>query len=111
MRCKMGLIVSTKRHSQEQVLVELLVNNSEIRQLRGEHNDIYVFSERTTNTPSRVSLRGKNDATKYFLIPKQLRKELVINGKVSCQRLQSDGRTIFVYVIDPVENNLSFLQT
>ena len=69
--------------------------------LKGEINDVHVFSERVTDVPSRVSLRGKNEATKYFLIPRQLRKDLAIRGKVSCQRLDREGKSVFVYVIDP----------
>ena len=106
----MGVILSTKKHNESQILVEVLIDNNEMRQLRGEHNDVCVFSDKTANTPSRVSLRGKNEATKYFLIPRQLRKELAINGKVSCQRLQNQHKTIFVYVVEPSYENESYLQ-
>jgi len=100
----MGEIMSSKKHNdEEKVVVELLLDYEEYRQLKGEMDDIYVFSDKTARTPSRVSLRGRNEATKYFLIPRQLRKQLAVNGEVSCQRIDSDGKLIFIYVLDPVK--------
>ncbi|HIH23915.1 TPA: hypothetical protein HA251_02675 [Candidatus Woesearchaeota archaeon] len=99
----MGSILSSRRQDAagRRVLVELSIADQELLRLQGEINDVYLFSERVADVPSRVSLRGKNDATRYFLIPRQLRKNLAIRGKVSCQRIDSEGKTIFVYVVDP----------
>jgi hypothetical protein len=83
------------------MVFELLVDEHEARQLKGEINDIYIFSGQAANVPSRVSLRGKNEATKYFLIPTKLRKQLAIHGSVSCQRFDVQERTVFVYVVSP----------
>lgn len=82
----------------------MLLDQDEFRQLKGEMDDVYLFSENVANVPSRVSLRGRNEATKYFLIPKKLRKKLSVNGEVSCQRLETDGKDIFIYVLDPVKD-------
>ena len=82
--------------------MELLLDQTEFKQLKGEMDDVKLFSDRIDAVPSRVSLRGRNEATKYFLIPRQLRKRMVIHGRVSCQRIQGvDGKEIFVYVVDP----------
>lgn len=100
----MGAILCSRRYGKDsnKVVVELVVDSDEFRQLRGEMDNVYLFSEDVANVPSRVSLRGRNDATKYFLIPRQLRQNLSVRGEVSCQRLESeDGKTIFVYVLDP----------
>ncbi len=108
----MGAILSSRRYNEEgeKVVVELLVKDQEVKHLKGEINDVRIFSENVADVPSRVSLRGKNEATKYFLIPRQLRKDLAIKGKVSCQRLDSEGKSIFIYVIDPLrQGNGSFL--
>ena len=104
----MGEIVSSKRHEEDKVVVELLLDHDEYRQLKGEMDDIYVFSDKVARTPSKVSLRGRNEATKYFLIPRKLRKQLAINGEVSCQRLDSDGKSIFIYVLDPIKEGRKF---
>ncbi len=108
-----GIILSSRRHDADgdRVVVELLMKNEEMKQLRGEMNDVHLFAERVSHVPSRVSLRGKNEATKYFLIPRQLRKDLAIRGKVSCQRLDNDGRSVFVYVVEPASQNISMVPT
>lgn len=100
---KLAAILRSKRHrnTTDKVVVEVLLDRDEFRQLRGEMDDICLFSEHVASVPSRVSLRGRNEATKYFLIPRQLRRKLAVHGEVSCQRLESGGKTIFVYVLDP----------
>ncbi len=99
---KMGKILSTKRYSQDErkVVVETLLNNSEFLNLKGHLNEIHLFSDAVAEVPARISLRGKNEATKYFLIPKLLRRNLKFNTKVNCQRIDSEDKAIFVYVVD-----------
>ena len=90
----------TKQDENNTIILEMRVSQEEFRQLRGELNDIYLFTDRVANVPSKVSLRGRNEATRYFLIPRQLRKEIAVHGKVSCQRIENSGKSIFVYVLD-----------
>ena len=100
----MGVILCSRQHEQDRdkVVVEVLVCKTEYRQLRGELDNVRLFSDRTVDVPSKVSLRGRNEATRYFLIPRQLRQRLTVQGHVSCQRIDNDdGRSIFVYVLDP----------
>lgn len=99
----MGEILCCKRYDADarKMVVEVLLNKEEFRNLGGEIDEIYVFSDRTARVPSKVSLRGRNAATRYFLIPRQLRRRLAIHGQVSCQRFETDeGKAIFVYVLD-----------
>lgn len=105
---RVGNILCSRRHAGDKVIVEVLIDQDEFRQLRGELDDVYLFSENVVKTPSKVSLRGRNHATQYFLIPRKLRKDLSIGGEVSCQRLESeDGKSIFVYVLDPYKEGRS----
>lgn len=99
----MGLILGSERYEEDKVVVQVVLNQCEYRQLKGEMDDVYVFSERVASIPSRVSMRGRNEATKYFLIPRQLRKKLAVHGEVSCQRIEQDGKSIFIYVLDPLK--------
>jgi len=96
----MGAILCSRRSDNEHVIVEVLLHQEEYRQLRGELNNVCMFSENVAHVPSKVSLRGRNEVTKYFLIPRQLRKQLLITGSVSCQRLDVAGKAVFVYVLD-----------
>jgi len=99
----MGEILGSRRHDGDtrKVVLEILLSQDELRQLRGEMENVIVIAESAGTTPSRVSLRGRNEATKYFLIPRQLRKQLSIHGSVSCQRLDVSGKSVFVYIVSP----------
>lgn len=99
----MAQLLGMRRHDRDprKLVCEILLDVEESRNLRGEVDNLHVLAEGVANVSSRVSLRGKNEATQYFLIPRQLRKKLDTNASVSCQRLESDGKTLFLYVLDP----------
>ena len=59
---------------------------------------------KVSDIKANISQRGKNEATKYFLIPKELRKGLNFNAKTTCQKIETKTKTIFIYVMD----NLGF---
>ena len=64
-------------------------------------DNIHVFSENVADVTTNISQRGKNEATKYFLIPRELRKGLKFSEKnITCQKIDTKSKTIFVYVID-----------
>lgn len=94
----MGTILTSKRE-EDKVIVETLLEREELVQLRGEFDDIHVFSERTADIETNIARRGKNEATKYFLIPRHLRKDLMINEPVKCQRIDTKDKAIFIYIL------------
>jgi hypothetical protein len=96
----MGTILNSKTTNDGKIIFEVLVDYEEALQLRGHINNIHMFSEDIVDVNSNISLRGKNEATKYFLIPRELRKDLKFNTKVRCQKLEAPTKTIFIYVVD-----------
>ncbi len=94
----MGKILAQKLH-ESGILAEVLLTREEARDLGGEMENVMVFTEERAKTPSRISLRGRNEATKYFLIPKHLRKTLNTRGSVSCQRMKREDKDVFIYVV------------
>lgn len=99
----MGTILCARRSTGDDgVILEVLLTNDEVRQLRGEMDGVVVFSDRTATVSTRMSLRGRNAVTRYFLVPRQLRKGLPVHAGLSCQRLEVDGKVLFVYVLDPL---------
>lgn len=98
----MGQIIASRLFEQndDKVVVEALIDKDEVVQLKGHIDEVYLFSARTADLETSVSLRGKNQATKYFLIPRELRRDLQFNSDVKCQRVDADGKAIFVYVVD-----------
>ena len=96
----MGTIISSRVKDDGKLVFETVVDYDEALQLKGHLSNVHLFSENSAETKANISLRGKNDATTYFLIPKDLRKGLRSNAKTNCQRIDSKGKIIFVYVVD-----------
>jgi len=88
----MGIILGTK--------VEVDYDDS--LKLKGHVKNIHVFSEDAAELKTNLAQRGTNDTTKYFLIPKELREGLNFDKSVKCQKIETDSRKIFIFVMDKV---------
>ena len=102
----MGTIISSKK-DKENVIVEILTEYHEFLQLKGHLNNIRLITEEVAEVQTNISQRGKNAATKYFLIPRQFRKGFKFNNAISCQRLDIKDKVIFFYVINTLKINPS----
>jgi len=89
------------------VRVEVLSDYEEFLQLKGHLNDVYLFTDNTANIQTNISQRGKNEATKYFLIPRQFRRGFRFDNTTSCQRFDVKNKVIFMYVVDKMRVNPS----
>jgi len=98
----MGEILGTKKAENDKIILEILMDYEESLQLKGHTKNIYAFSEDTADIKTNLSQRGKNEATKYFLIPRELRNNLKFNKRVKCQKFETDKKVIFIYVVDRV---------
>ena len=98
----MGQIVGIKALRDDKVVVEVQMNYEESLKLKGHIKNIHLFSENAAEIKTNLSQRGTNEATKYFLIPRELRENLTFNEKVKCQRIDTDLRIIFVYMVDKI---------
>ena len=99
----MGSIVGMKTAKDEKVVVEVELDYNESLQLKGHIKNIHLFSEDAANIKTNLSQRGTNEATKYFLIPRELRDSLTFDEKVNCQRIETGSKVIFVYVVDKIK--------
>ncbi len=95
----MGKIVSAKRNDTG-VLFEVELGYEEATILRGHYDGVHLFTERIGEFETNISSRGKNSATKYFLIPRHLRKNVDYKCPVNCQKIETENKIIFVYVVD-----------
>lgn len=100
----MGSIISSKRDGGK-IIVEVLTDYDELLQLKGHLEDVHLFTEKIAEIKTNISQRGKNEATKYFLIPRGLRKGFKFNNSTSCQRIDLKNKVVFVYVIDKLNIN------
>ncbi|MBS3100692.1 hypothetical protein A2641_01005 [Candidatus Nomurabacteria bacterium RIFCSPHIGHO2_01_FULL_37_25] len=98
----MGAILSSRIKDDGKVVFEVSLDYEEATQLKGFMNNIHIFSENVADIKANISQRGKNEATKYFLIPKELRKNMKFNAKTTCQKIETKTKTIFIYVIDKI---------
>jgi hypothetical protein len=97
----MGEIISSRVKEDGKVVFEIAVSYEEAKQLKGHLNRVHVFSEDVADIKSNIAQRGKNEATKYFLIPKEVRKAMKLtDAPVGCQLIETNSRYIFVYVVD-----------
>jgi hypothetical protein len=87
------------------MIFEIEVNYEEALKIKGNIKDIHVFSEDAAEVKTNLSQRGANEATKYFLIPKELRENLKFNEEVKCQKIDTDDKTIFIFVVENLDEN------
>ncbi len=98
----MGTILSTRTTKDNKIIFEVEIGYEESLKLKGHIKNIHIFSEDASKVKSNLSQRGTNEATKYFLIPRELRNNLKLDEEVKCQKIETDTRTIFVFVMNKV---------
>ncbi len=98
----MGTIISSRMNEEGKVIAEVALDYEEFKQLKGNMENVHLFAEDIADVRANISQRGKNEATKYFLIPKELRRGLKFTEKTSCQKIETKTSTIFIYVVDKV---------
>ncbi|MBT4858690.1 hypothetical protein HON49_05965, partial [archaeon] len=49
------------------------------------------------------SLRGKNDATKYFLIPREFREDIKKSKEVTCQKIDTSAKSVYIFYVDKIK--------
>lgn len=96
----MGEIIGSKVGKGGKIVYEVVVDYDEALQLKGHMKNIHVFSEDVSLISSNLSVRGKNDATKYFLVPKELRGGLRLSGSVKCAKIDLPSKTVFTFIVD-----------
>lgn len=96
----MGSILGSKTAKDGKIIYEVMMDYDESLQLKGHIQNIHLFSEDVAEIKTNLSSRGKNEATKYFLIPRELRRDMKFTNKVKCQKLETESKIIFVYVVD-----------
>ena len=99
----MGVILGTKTTKDNKIIFEVEMDYEESLKLKGHIKNIHIFSEDAAEIKTNLSQRGTNEATKYFLIPRELRENLKFDEQVKCQKIETDTRIIFVFVVSKVK--------
>ena len=102
----MGTITSSKI-VKDKIVFSVSMEQKEALQLQGHVNDIHIFTERIADIRTNLSGRGKDSATKYLLVPRELRKDIKFpqSKQISCQRLDTKEHAIFVYLVNKIPYN------
>jgi len=95
----MGEVLSIKRNKSGKFVVELEVDDLEVEKLKGFFTNVRLFSEDAPDIITRLTQRGLREATKYFLIPKELRRNFDLVGDVYCQKLEFGENIFFIYCV------------
>lgn len=96
----MGAVLNSRTKEDNKMVFEIVVDYDEALQLKGHINNVHLFSEDVAEVETRLAKRGKDESTYYFLVPKELRKNLPVKGKVKCQKIETKTKLMFVYVLD-----------
>lgn len=96
----MGTIFQTEKRDDGKLNFTICLDYREAINLKGFMENVHLFAESNLNQPSKVSSRGNKDATKYFLIPKNLRDKVDSLSNVKCERIDLKNKSFFVYMID-----------
>ena len=99
----MGTILGTKTTKDNKIIFEIELDYKESLKLKGHIKNIHVFSEDAAEIKTNLSQRGTNEATKYFLIPRKLRDNLTFDEEVKCQKIETETRKIFVFVVNKIK--------
>lgn len=95
-----GTILGSKVRSDGKIILDVLLDYDETVQLQGQIDNIHIFSENISHLKTNISTRGKNGATKYLLIPRDLRQNIMFDKPVNCQKIDLKDKIIFVYIIE-----------
>lgn len=96
----MGRISGIKTLNEEKVMVSLELTPKEVLWLKGNMDKMHLFSEENLGYETKLVQRGKRDSSKYFLMPKDLRKNLLPNSLVRCNKIETKTKEIFIFSMD-----------
>jgi hypothetical protein len=96
----MAIIIGSKTTKDGNIILEVKTDYKETLQLKGHIQNITLFSEDTAQNKTNISGRGKNSATKYFLIPRELRQNLKFPQTVKVQKIETPTKATFIYIVD-----------
>ena len=94
------MLIATYTESDVGLILPWFTDYEEAKQLRGNMANIHLFTENVLDMKTNISQRGKNESTKYFLIPKEARSGLVYDAKITCQRIDTSAKPFFVFAIN-----------
>lgn len=95
----MGSIIGSKVRDDGKIIFEICVDKKEAMQLKGQVDEVYMFAAQSDAETTKIVQRGKNEATMYFLVPKNAREELKKLDEASFQEIKLSRKKIYIYSV------------
>ncbi len=97
----MGVVISSKRKNNH-VILSIKLDLNEVPKLKSTIGNVHVIPEDDAEEKSSIHERGREGCTKYFLIPKALRRGIKLKKEVACLKQESDKKVIWAYIMDKI---------
>jgi hypothetical protein len=96
----MGKILNILNKSDDRVEVTLEFDLKYFKKLKGNLDKIYLFSEDVLDFNSKLVSRGKDDSTKYLLIPKEINTEVFAREDINYSVIEDPDKFLFIFGVN-----------
>lgn len=96
----MGKVTNLKTINDDKVMITLELSEKEALWLKGNLDKMHLFSEHNLDHTTRLVQRGTRDSTKYFLLPKDFRKGILLSNSIKCNRIETKTKYIFLFAVN-----------
>lgn len=79
--------------------LSLELTKEEFLWLKGNLNQLHLFSEDNLTQQTRLIKRGKMESTNYFLLPKELRDGVQASKEVKCSKIETKDKNIIIFCV------------
>lgn len=93
----MGRILNLKTLNNDKVQITLEVSKQDAEKLKGKMDKMHLFSEENLEMTARLVQRGKKESTKYFLLPKDHKKGILVSNEIKCNVIETQTKKIFIF--------------
>ncbi|NQZ85759.1 MAG: hypothetical protein HRU03_08625 [Nanoarchaeales archaeon] len=96
----MGKIINILNKSDDVVHLTIEFDRDYFKNLRGSLNNIHLFCDGIMIYNSKVVSVGKNNSTKYFLIPKEINSEIFAREDIKYSVIEMTNKFYFLFSVD-----------
>jgi hypothetical protein len=96
----MGEILNIINKGEDKVEVTLCLDRTYFKKLRGSLDKIHLFSEDILDFESKLVSRGKDESTKYLLIPKEINSEVFAREDVTYSVIDDSDKLFLIFAVN-----------
>ena len=96
----MGDILNILNKSDDKVEVTLTIDREYLKNLKGNLDKLHLFSENVLEYDSKLVSRGKDESTKYLLIPKEINYDVFARDDVNYGVIEKEDKYLFIFSVN-----------